>query len=540
MTLIDEKYLSKISGISGRCAYRGQADKNWKLHAAATRRLIKHSTDQEDITQVSWFSRIYLDYHRNELIEPARTNGFGIEGGYRISDLQLLAKLQHFGAATGLLDFTWSPLVALWFASEEGRGDCDGKIFVINLNNPILQPVSNNVEQQSVEAIFSTEGMPAKTRYWESTIQGEAAPRVLRQRSVFVIGCPLISEDAVEPLEISASDKRQIRKELEDMFDIGKRSLFMDIHGFSGANRVDSPLQHPQLIKDPNFHLVQGNQFYQQGDYSNAISSYDRCINFAPTIGVTYFLRGNAKAENGNYREAIPDYDLAILHNDRHFYNTDINAEAQVNAMPWMIYFNRGNVKAELGDSEGALVDYNQAIQLYQQEFNEGNANLFFNRANTFAMLHRFEEAIRGYDDAIRLGSRSAHFNKANILVILGRFDEALRCYNELMQDETNRVDTNQNRRAVQEILNLIDSAAYEIPSLRNRPWPGLTLLEVRVQVARDNLQEQSFVFCGNIGNAGNFGIYISGGKGFGGKKSFIVSVGSQEDLSNSERNMEM
>ena len=35
------------------------------------------------------------------------------------SPLQLLARLQHFGAATGLLDFSYSPLVALWFACED-------------------------------------------------------------------------------------------------------------------------------------------------------------------------------------------------------------------------------------------------------------------------------------------------------------------------------------------------------------------------------------------------------------------------------------
>ena len=45
--------------------------------------------------------------------------GLGVEDGREVSDLQLLAKLQHFGAATGRLDFTWSPLVALWFASDE-------------------------------------------------------------------------------------------------------------------------------------------------------------------------------------------------------------------------------------------------------------------------------------------------------------------------------------------------------------------------------------------------------------------------------------
>ena len=48
--------------------------------------------------------------------------------------LQLLAKLQHFGAATGLLDFTHSPLVALWFACDELCND--GKVFFLSKELP--------------------------------------------------------------------------------------------------------------------------------------------------------------------------------------------------------------------------------------------------------------------------------------------------------------------------------------------------------------------------------------------------------------------
>ena len=49
--------------------------------------------------------------------------------GATLSDLQRLSVLQHQGAATGLLDFTEYPLVALWFACAE-RSDKDGKVFV--------------------------------------------------------------------------------------------------------------------------------------------------------------------------------------------------------------------------------------------------------------------------------------------------------------------------------------------------------------------------------------------------------------------------
>ena len=231
MTLIDEKYLSKISEFPNGCAFRGQANTKWKLYSGATRRLIKHY--HGNITRASNFSQIYVNYHSNVLIEPARTNGFDIDDGYRISDLQLLAKLQHFETATGLLDFTWNPLVALWFACKD-NDNCKGKVFAINLRDPIrFQQVPNETEKQSVAAIFLPSNNPNKLLYWEAKVHGEAIARILRQRSVFVIGRPLIPEDVVQHIEIEASDKAEIRKELEDIFDISEKTLFMDIHGFS-------------------------------------------------------------------------------------------------------------------------------------------------------------------------------------------------------------------------------------------------------------------------------------------------------------------
>jgi hypothetical protein len=42
--------------------------------------------------------------------------------------------LQHYGAATGLVDFSRDFLIALWFAAHDNKGK-NGKVFVLNINN---------------------------------------------------------------------------------------------------------------------------------------------------------------------------------------------------------------------------------------------------------------------------------------------------------------------------------------------------------------------------------------------------------------------
>ena len=93
------KYLVQIQDVTqtaGIYGYRGQKDSEWPLHSAATRRLIEEHGD--DIVRDPDFPQLYINYHRETLIEPGRTKGFGSESGRRLSDLELLAKLQHFGA----------------------------------------------------------------------------------------------------------------------------------------------------------------------------------------------------------------------------------------------------------------------------------------------------------------------------------------------------------------------------------------------------------------------------------------------------------
>ena len=438
-----EKYLSQILEVasqSGIYAYRGQQDSEWSLHSGATRRLIE--VHGKDVLQDAEFSQTYVDYHRDTHIEPGRTRGFGIESGRPLSDLELLAKLQHFGASTGLLDFSWSPFVALWFASQDPS--CDGKLFAVNTNDPItVARVSSDANSQRMEVAFLRAVGEPLLSYWEPASTGDASARILRQRSVFLIGRPLlpINAELIREIIITKDDKQLLRSELE-ILDFHQESLFQDVYGFAQASnmRPVSPLTAQAYERI-------GNRHYQRQEYNEALVAYSKSIEISPDADITYLLRGNVYAATGKHLEAIEDYNSAVE-----------NLSKISPGVRDTVYFNRGNSKAECRDYEGAIQDYTEAIKL-----NPSLAQGYYNRGNTYADLYRFQEALCEYDQVTGMISRDAKFNKGNAFLALGQLSEAQICYQNAASQGADHFGITQNLYTLEQIIPVVEGLSIEV-----------------------------------------------------------------------------
>ena len=530
MKAFERAFLSKIGDLPSTCVFRGQGDSSWPLHSAATRRLIRFFGDDEGVVDKAFFSDMHWVYHRSVLLEPARNLGFGNADGHSIPDLQLITKLQRFGAATGFLDFSRDPLVALWYACE--ATDCDGRVFFLDLGNVArFRGIAYEEAVQSSEEIFRWFDGQGRNIFVELSTEEQEAAGAIRNGGVSLQAWPLLPEDAVSSIVIDAADKAPIRRELERQFDFGRRSLFADVLQFSALNSASHPLP---LIEDPEFSLVQGDQCYLQGDYAGAIGHYTKSIELAPEddIGFFYYVRGNAKAVEGDFRGARRDYDIGLRHEEKRAEDLARTSNAGANKQRmWQLYFNRGNVKAELEDLNGALEDYEEAIRLGTRS-SEHEASCFLNRGNTNLSLGRFCEAIRDYDEAIRVGSPRARFNKGNVLVALGRFDEALQCYDEAYRGEDRRYGVICNRNGVAAILNRLGGDGYVVDSPRYKDATKRLIIEVSLRADPENRYTEFFNFHGARGNDGNTGsVTLPGGKGFGGKVGFVVVVKGEEWL---------
>lgn len=104
--------------------FRGQANHEWKLYSRLDRLELDYNTKPNKATgspQEFLCPRVDRDIHLNRFKELALDK---IEK-HEISEDMLCAIAQHHGLATHLLDFTYSPFVALFFAFEAKECWCE-------------------------------------------------------------------------------------------------------------------------------------------------------------------------------------------------------------------------------------------------------------------------------------------------------------------------------------------------------------------------------------------------------------------------------
>ncbi len=117
--------------------FRGQASAEWSLRSSLSRHIeVSKVCEQVWELQESRIRRIFRRKSHLFLTDPPQDD-----------ELEWLALMQHHGAPTRLLDFTWSPYVAAFFALE--RATSNAAIWAVNL--PLLWAIHNQHSITGVE-----------------------------------------------------------------------------------------------------------------------------------------------------------------------------------------------------------------------------------------------------------------------------------------------------------------------------------------------------------------------------------------------------
>ena len=490
-----------IAANMSRPVYRGQEEGHWDPLSGAVRRL-RDAYGDAVLSNENELRTLVGQYHTEQLIMPME-----VIDGEQMSDMQRLSVLQHQGAATGLLDFTESALVALWFACA-GSPEKDGKVFMLDIGdhqvaaNGRAMPDPFDANQPIV--------------YYEP--DRSLGPRIIAQQSIFVICNPRIPDEYLNSVVVPQEAKGPMREHLTQL-GLSDTRLFGDVPGLAAANSTRVPLRR-EVSLTPEQYRNRGNRAYQAARYADALSAYDSFATARPNVAQPHCLRGDALAALGRFEDAVEAYTTAIENIDRPIeveHGVFVSWEAVGRRMLHALYFNRGNALAATGNHRAAVEDFDSSLL-------HGNGqvrNVLFNRGNSKFALEMFSEAHDDFEAAssARPGSDAA-LAMGNCKVKIGQFNEAMQRYfnGSAEQPETSAAHCRKNANQVRRVLETLNGCDYQV-----RREGSLIRIEA-------DCERGIFPFAGNRGNSGNVPSGMTtapGGEGYEGMMGFVVSIES-------------
>ncbi len=409
------EWVNKIS--KGNMLFRGMANVDWRVKSSLYRRLEFNLVEDMNIDTGSI---LFLDMTKR-LLDDARHEGHGKD----LYDLELLTDLQHYGAATCLIDFTKHSLIALCFACETAYKKngkvANGKVVAFNSNDDSYNEISIEESEEKIDHWLLSHRLcilPPK----------KLNKRITYQQSVFVFGRPTLSDETFHICEIE--NKEGILEELKKN-GISAGMLFDDFVGFSALHSHNK--KYENWDTDSNFvsiiiRLLKG-EFESAIDYCNkeikssindyrayfhrgfansalnenskAIKDFNKVIELNPKYYVAHYMRGFANYKLKNFKEAIKDFDATIKLNSKYY----------------RVHSIRGFTNDALKNFKESVIDYNNAIKLNPKEY---IAHLMRGFAND--ELKNFKESVIDYNNVIKLNPKEyiAHKNRGLAKLNLG------------------------------------------------------------------------------------------------------------------------
>lgn len=289
------KVLNQLNLSSKTMIYRGQANSNWDIDSSAYRELGKSGSVTPTILN---------NYHSRLIDGVRRLHDTSISNE---DDITILSQLQHNKAKTILIDYTYNPLAALWFACTDKTCDKnDGCVYAIE------ESFTQNIfplKSTSLDSLFKS------TEITYVYHPNQINQRIINQQSVFLIRW-LGKIDKTQQIQILIpKEKKQNIIQALKVLGVSRRTLFQDFIGYIDTFGFDTDnksicsglvIQAREIIES------------QKPNYSDAKSLLKKALELAKAYkgqeDIAYILHelGYISYRTNAFDEAISLYDEAI------------------------------------------------------------------------------------------------------------------------------------------------------------------------------------------------------------------------------------
>lgn len=202
--------------------FRGQSDKDWEITSTLLRPLI------DDGSSSQHGSPKLIKEEVEQIIDACKLREASYPAIKGMSELELLAEIQHMGGKTPLIDFTLNTLTALYFACASSPKK-DGAIYALYPfyhSNIQRLPVSANDTWAHIAS-----GALNHLFYWQPARTNH---RIIKQDSMFVFSSAgkITKADIEFEIIIKAEDKEHILQRLRKLAHIDFDSVYPDFLGY--------------------------------------------------------------------------------------------------------------------------------------------------------------------------------------------------------------------------------------------------------------------------------------------------------------------
>lgn len=248
--------LLALLGWQTRGGWRGQADLDWHLDSGAVRRVREPRPEDDLVGAPEGYLEQVVRRYDTELLARARMAGHGWNGGRTLSDLELLAVLQHHGAATRLMDFTRNAWTALWFACRDAP-ERFGLLVGFDLSGAFEVSDATTLAQPFGDLLDAAD---ERVSIWRPSA---LSPRIPAQQGFFLWGPArfrpwgsigvFTEEDAGESpisrrvpgfvcVAVAPELKHDMDLHWSSLFGFEQETMFPDLDGFARAHGAAEPL----------------------------------------------------------------------------------------------------------------------------------------------------------------------------------------------------------------------------------------------------------------------------------------------------------